>query len=32
MCPTGGSPTTVLLFTHSNVSVGVTPDSNTCPQ
>lgn len=32
MCPTGGSPMTVLVFTHSNMSVGVTPDSNSCPQ
>lgn len=29
-CPSGAGPTTVLLFTHANVSVGVTPTSNAC--
>jgi len=32
VCPSGAGPTTVLLFTHANVSVGVTTTSNTCRQ
>lgn len=30
VCTTGGAPTSVLLFTHTNVSVGVTATQNTC--
>lgn len=30
VCTTGGAPTSVLLFTHANVSVGVTVTQNTC--
>jgi hypothetical protein len=29
-CTTGGAPTSALLFTHANVSVGVTVTENTC--